>query len=165
MNSRGARFDRGDPSHRVGILRRTGGRYSHREGKRRAFVQAHGRTALEIRSDQQRNLGVTLQVVRQHRGGVDLAALDPQRRPARLHDKAAEVVLLHLPQQILVSRALGGEKSSVVEHHHELPEFFLERHTLQCLRDPFLAVGGKFRRGKRGSRSGRFRGAAGLRHQ
>ena len=95
-NANGSRFERRDFSHRVGVFRAARGGDGHGVGKRSAFFDAHGRAALEIRANQQRNLRVALQRVDQDRGRVDLAACHAERRALRLDRERADVLFLDI---------------------------------------------------------------------
>ena len=126
---------------------------------------AHGRAPLEIRSDQERNFRVFLQGVDQDRGRVDLAAFHAERRALRLDRERADVLFLDIAEKILVVLALGGKERAVGPDGEELPDLFIERHLLERLRDPALALGGELRRFRRGRRARSFLCAAGGSHE
>ena len=58
-----ARFERRDFTHGVGVLRIASRSDGHLRRKRSAFIQSHGGAAFEVRSDQQRQLGNSLQLI------------------------------------------------------------------------------------------------------
>ena len=164
-HAHGSRFERRDFSHRVGVFRASRGGDGHFIGKRRALVDAHAGAALEIRADQQRNFRVALQRVDEDRGRIHLAALHAERRALRLDRERADVLFLDIAQKILVVLAFGGKERAVGPDGEKLPDFFIERHGFECLRDPALALGGKSRRFRRGRRARSFLCAARGSHQ
>src|SRR6266851_6317554 len=80
MNSHGARLESGDLAHGVSVFKVPAGGERHRRWKGGAFVQPHGRAALEIRANQQRQFGLGLELVVQHRRGISLTLHDSQWR-------------------------------------------------------------------------------------
>ena len=103
---------------------------------------------------------MALQRVDQDRGRVDLAAYDAKRRALRLDRERADVLFLDIAEKILVVLALGGKERAVGPDGEELPDLFIERHGLERLRDPALALGRKLGRFRRGRRARRFLCAA-----
>ena len=164
-NSDRSAFQRRNLSHRVGVFGAACGGDGHGVRKRRALFDAHGGAALEIRGDEQRNFGVALQGVHKDGRRVDLAAYDADGRALCLDRKRADVLFLDIAEKILVVLALGGKERTVGPHGEKLPDFFIERHGLESLRDPAFGFGGKFRRFRRGRRARRFLCAARGSHQ
>ena len=129
-HAHGSRFESRNFSHRVGVFRAARRGDGHGVGERRALLDAHGRAALEIRADQQRNFRVALQRVDQHRGRIHLAALHAERRALRLDRERADVLFLDIAEKILVVLAFGGKERAVSPDGEKLPDFFIERHVL-----------------------------------
>jgi hypothetical protein len=130
----------------VSVLEAPGGGHGHGLRKRCAFLQAKCRTALKIRPDQQRHARPVLQRVHQCRRRIHLAALDAQRAGPGRNDQSADVVSLYVPRQPLKLVALDGGEAAVAVHHHQLPDFLLERHSVQRLAHPDLGLGRQFER-------------------
>ncbi len=108
---------------------------------------------------------MALQRVHEHRGRIHLAAHDAGRRALRLYRERADMLFLDIAQKILVVLAFGGKERAVGPHREKLPDFFIERHGFERLRDPAFALGRKFRRFRRDRRARRFLCAARGSHQ
>ena len=131
LDTSGACFQRGDFSHGVRIFGIAAGGDRHRGGERCAFVVAHGRAALEIRADQQRQLGFRLQLVRKHGCRIRLALHDAQRRAVRDDDESADVQILHVAEKLFIGGRVRGSKASVIGGEQELANLFVHRHFTQ----------------------------------
>ena len=107
-HAHGSGFESRNFSHRVGVFRVARRAHGHGVGKRCPSFDAHGRSPLEIRSNQKRNFRVFLQGVDQDRGRVDLAVCHAKRRALRLDRERADVLFLDIAQKILVVLAFGG---------------------------------------------------------
>ncbi len=147
LHADGARFQRRDFAHRVGVGRIAAGRERHGGGERRAIVQAHAGAAFEIRADQQRQLRFRLQLIVQHRGRVGLALLDAHRRDVRHVDEAAAVQIDDIVHDLRVRRGIGRRQLAVIRREEKLADFFIDAHFLERRFSPLRSFARASRRG------------------
>ena len=102
MDSGGASFESGVSANGIGEFWIARGADRHGRREIRALVEPHPRATFKIGTDEERNSGVRLKLVGDHRRGVNLAALDAERGTDRPDDEPADVVIFHLVQQFFV---------------------------------------------------------------
>ena len=144
LDANGARFQRGDLSHRVRVLHVSARRKRHRRRKRSPFIEPHRCAALEIGRDQQRQFRFRLQLVRQHRGWIRLALHDSQRRSVRHVDEAAHVQFFDVVHHLLICGRVRRGEAPVIGSEKNLPDLFFGRHFAQRRFHPLICRGRKF---------------------
>ena len=103
MHAGGARFERDHFADGIGELGSPVAASGHGAGEGGAFVEAHAGAGFEVGADEERNFRAALKFVGDDGGGIDLAALDPERAARGADDHAADVVFLDLVEQVLYS--------------------------------------------------------------
>ena len=131
VDAGGAGLKRGDLSHGIGIFGIAASRHGHCGGEGCALIVAHRRATLEIRPDEQRQLGLCLQLIGEHRRRIRLALYDAQWRTMRDDNESADMQVLNIVQKLLVGRRVSGGKASVIRGEQQLADLFAQRHFAQ----------------------------------
>lgn len=140
MDADGPRLEAGNSAKSLRIFHAPGRANRHRVGKRRRPMQPVADPKLEIRRNQQRQLGIRLQPVEQLRRFERFIAIQKRRLIAHRHSKRSDVILVHGVAQLRVVGTVGIEKLRPRPDHEQLPNFFLHRHFVQSLLRPSFAL-------------------------
>ena len=98
--------------------------------------------AFEIRADQQRQLGLGLQLIGQDGGRIRLTLHDAQRRALRNVDEPAAVQIGHVVHHLRVGRGVGRRQTAVIRGEEKLADLLVDAHFLQRRFDPLAGFGG-----------------------
>src|SRR5579884_990766 len=108
--------------------------------KNRCPVQSHRNAAFEISGENQRQLRLTLQLVRYGRGFERLVAIQERSFFAHREREAAQVILADGVAQFHEIWAGDVEELGMRPHHEQLPDLLLDAELLQRLLRPFFPV-------------------------
>src|SRR5262249_58951328 len=114
--------------------------HSQSRWKGRPFFQTHGCSAFEIRANQERKLGATLQLIGDRRGGIGFAPDNAKRRTLRFHNEAAHMKFFDSSLDLRIRGAVRGEEAAVVGGEEELTNLLVKGHAAEALLYPFLVT-------------------------
>src|SRR5450432_1425517 len=103
-------------------------------------VQAHRESALKIGGEDQRQVGVVLELVGEAGGAVGLVVHQERAFHGDADSESAYMVFSEIFAQDKVFGAFGIQELDASPRHDQLPYFFIDRHLAEDLGGPFFAV-------------------------